>query len=216
VIYCRQVQNKLSKNVLEQIELGVQIIRKGGVIVFPTDTLYGLGAGAFCEAGIRRVFEIKQRPLTMALPLLLGDVSQIHEVAEHLPDYAWRLVDRFLPGGLTLVVRRSSIVKDIITAGGDTVAIRIPDHPVALALIRESGMPVVGTSANLSGHSNVLSVSDLRKQLEGKVDLIIDGGPAPGGKESTVVDVTNYIAEIIREGAISRAEVQQVVKLKGD
>ena len=208
------MQNKLSKNVLEQIETGVKIIRNGGVVVFPTDTLYGLGAGAYCEAGIKRVFEIKQRPLKMALPLLLGDAAQIHEIAERLPDYAWRLVDRFLPGGLTLVVRRSSIVKDIITAGGDTVAIRIPDHPVALVLIRESGMPVVGTSANLSGQSNVLNVADLRKQLEGKVDLIIEGGPSPGGKESTVVDVTNDIAEIIREGAISRAEIQQVVRLK--
>lgn len=208
------MRNQLSKEVLQQIDLGVEIIRKGGVVVFPTDTLYGLGAGAYFESAIRRVYEIKQRPLKMALPLLLGDIAQIHEVAEHLQDYAWRLVDRFLPGGLTLVVRRSSIVKDIITGGGDTVAVRIPDHPVPIALIQGSGMPLVGTSANLSGQPNLLTVPDLHRQLDGRVDLIIDGGPAPGGKESTVVDVTGYNPVIIREGAISRAEIEQVVKLK--
>jgi L-threonylcarbamoyladenylate synthase len=208
------VRSELSKKVLEQIDLGVEIIRKGGVVVFPTDTLYGLGAGAYCESGIRRVYEIKQRPLKMALPLLLGDIAQIHEVSEHLPDYAWRLVDRFLPGGLTLVVRRTSVVKDIITGGGDTVAIRIPDHPVPIALIQGSGMPLVGTSANLSGKPNLLTAADIERELNGKVDLIIDGGPAPGGKESTVVDVTGYNPVIIREGAISRAEIEQVVKLK--
>jgi L-threonylcarbamoyladenylate synthase len=182
-------------------------------VVFPTDTLYGLGAGAYCESGIRRVYEIKQRPLKMALPLLLGDVAQIHEVAAHLPDYAWRLVDRFLPGGLTLVVCRSSIVKDIITGGGETVAVRIPGHPVALTLIQKSGMPIVGTSANLSGQPNLLDVSEIRRQLAGKVDLIIDGGPVPGGKESTVVDVTGELPSIIREGAISREEIAAVVRL---
>jgi L-threonylcarbamoyladenylate synthase len=207
------VRNKLSKVVLRQIGLGVEIVRSGGVVVFPTDTLYGLGAGAYCESGIRRVYEIKQRPLKMALPLLLGDVAQIHEVAAHLPDYAWRLVDRFLPGGLTLVVCRSSIVKDIITGGGETVAVRIPGHPVALTLIQQSGMPIVGTSANLSGQPNLLDVSEIRRQLAGKVDLIIDGGPVPGGKESTVVDVTGELPSIIREGAISREEIAAVVRL---
>jgi L-threonylcarbamoyladenylate synthase len=204
------VKEDLPKQVWKQIEKGVEIIRKGGVVAFPTDTVYGLGAGAYIEPGIKKIFEIKQRPLEMSLPLLLSDVSQVHEVATYVPAYAWRLIDRFLPGGLTLVVYRTRIVKDIITSGGDTVAIRIPDHPVPLALIKECGMPIVGTSANLSGVPNALTIDEVRTQIGDKVDLIIDGGPTPGGKESTVVDVTGELPVILRVGAISRAEIEQV------
>jgi L-threonylcarbamoyladenylate synthase len=204
------VQEELPKKVWKQIEKGVVIIRKGGVVAFPTDTVYGVGAGAYIESGIRKIFEVKQRPPEMALPLLLADVAQVHEVANYLPAYAWKLIDRFLPGGLTLVVYRTRIVKDIITAGGDTVAIRIPDHPVILALIRESGMPIVGTSANVSGAPNAATINEVKKQIGDKVDLVIDGGPAPKGTESTVVDVTGELPTILRVGAISRAEIEQV------
>ncbi len=213
MIYWRQVSEKLPREVQKQVDKGVEIIRRGGVVAFPTDTLFGLGAGAYIEPAIRRIFTIKQRPLTMALPLLLADAAQIHEVALSIPDYAWSLINRFLPGALTLVVYRSKIIKDIITAGGDTVAIRIPDHPVALALIRGSGMPVVGTSANLSGQPNAASASDIKALLGDLVDLIIEGGPAPGGTESTVVDVTGKRPVILRHGQISRSEIEKVVKL---
>ena len=206
------MSDELPKDVLKQIEKGTGIIRKGGVVAFPTDTVYGLGAGAYVESGIRKIFEIKNRPPEMALPLLLADVSQVHEVAMYLPAFAWRLIDRFLPGGLTLVVFRTQIVKDIITAGGDTVAIRIPDHPVPVALIKGSGMPIVGTSANLSGSANAVTAEEVRSQLKHKVDLIIDGGPLPGGKESTVVDVTGELPVILRQGVIPREALEEVVK----
>ena len=197
----------------DQIEMGIRIIREGGVLAFPTDTVYGLGAGAFREEGIRRVYAIKKRPLTMALPLLLADASQVHEIAVGLPDYAWRLIDAFMPGGLTLVVRRSRIVKDIITAGGETVAIRIPDHPVPVALVRGSGMPLVGTSANLSGGGSLVSARDVKKEIGKQVDLIIEALPLPAGTESTVVDVTGAIARILRTGAVSREQIARVVEL---
>jgi L-threonylcarbamoyladenylate synthase len=197
----------------KQIIQGVEIIKQGGVIAFPTDTVYGLGAGAYLESAIERIFQVKQRPSEMALPLLLADVVQIHEVAQNVPAYAWRLIERFLPGGLTLVVYRTQRVKDIITAGGDTVAIRIPDHPVALALIKGSGMPLIGTSANLSGQPTPLTYQEVCQQVGDKVDLVIDGGPAPHGKESTVVDVTGPIAVLLRLGAISRAELETLVEI---
>jgi L-threonylcarbamoyladenylate synthase len=197
----------------KQIEKGIEIIRRGGVVAFPTDTVYGVGAGAYIESAVQRVYEVKKRPREMALPLLLADAAQIHEVAAHLPDYAWRLIEHFFPGGLTLVVYRTPIVKDIITAGGKTVAIRIPDHPVPVALIRGSGMPVVGTSANLSGMPNADTVNELKNQIGDMVDLVIEGGPVPGGKESTVVDVTGELPVILRVGAISLAELQKVVKM---
>jgi L-threonylcarbamoyladenylate synthase len=207
------MRNELPKKLRDQIEKGVEILRKGGVIAFPTDTVYGLGAGAYMESGIKRVFEIKNRPAEMALPLLLADVSQIHEVAKEVPAYAWRLIKTFSPGGLTLVVYRTGIVKDLITNGGDTVAIRIPDHPVPRALIKGSGMPLIGTSANVSGQPAVITAEDVRRQLGNSVDLIIEGIPAPKGTESTVVDVTGDVPVILREGAISRKELEQVAEL---
>jgi L-threonylcarbamoyladenylate synthase len=207
------LQKEFPRALQKQIEKGIKVIRQGGVVAFPTDTVYGLGAGAYIESAIQRVFEVKKRPFEMALPLLLADVAQIHEVATFVPAYAWRLIDRFLPGGLTLVVYRTQIVKDIITAGGDTVAIRIPDHPVPIALIRGCGMPIVGTSANLSGMPNALTVKDVQSQIGQEVDLVIDGGPAPNGQASTMVDVTGKLPVILRVGAISRAELEKVVEI---
>jgi L-threonylcarbamoyladenylate synthase len=203
----------LSETIEKQIEKGAEIIRKGGVIAFPTDTVYGVGAGIYIEGAIQRLFEIKKRPLEMALPILLADAAQIHEVARELPAFAWRLIKQFLPGGLTLVVYRSKVVKDIITGGGDTVAIRIPNHPVPVTLIRESGMPIIGTSANISGQPAVKTAEDIRRQMGDSIDLIIEGMPAPQGIESTVIDVTGEMPVVLREGAIKRAEIEKVVEL---
>jgi L-threonylcarbamoyladenylate synthase len=200
-----------SEKIQKQIDKGIEIIRKGGVVVFPTDTVFGLGAGAYIESAIERIFRIKQRPPEMALPLLISSIAQVSEVARDVPEYGWRLIDVFFPGKLTLVVFRASVVKDIITGGGDTVAIRMPDHPIPQALIRGSGMPIVGTSANLSGQLNPLTIEGVQEQIGDKVDLIIEGGPAPMGKESTVVDVTGEFPVAIRVGAISKAELESVV-----
>lgn len=200
-----------SEKIQKQIDKGIHIIREGGVVAFPTDTVFGLGAGAYIESAVERIFRIKQRPPEMALPLLISSVAQVHEVAYDVSAYGWRLIDAFFPGKLTLVVFRTRVVKDIITGGGDTVAIRMPDHPVPLALIKGSGMPIVGTSANLSGQLNPLTVEGVQEQIGDKVDLIIEGGPAPLGTESTVVDVTGELPVVIRVGAISKAELESVV-----
>jgi L-threonylcarbamoyladenylate synthase len=203
----------LSKDVCGQVEKGIAVIRKGGLVAFPTDTLYGLGAGGYIESAVERVFEVKQRPRNMALPLLVADTDQIPEIAKDIPEYAWRLIERFLPGGLTLVAHRTERVKDIITAGGDTVAFRIPDHPVARALIKGSSMPLTGTSANVSGQPNPCTSEEVFRQIGDKVDLVIVGGPDPGGKESTVVDITGKLPVILRLGAISRAQIEKVTKI---
>jgi L-threonylcarbamoyladenylate synthase len=206
------MSGEFSEKVQKQIDKGIEIIRNGGVVAFPTDTVYGLGAGAYKEAAIERIFQVKKRPLEMALPILIGSVAQVHEVALDVSAYGWRLIKEFFPGGLTLVVFRGRNVKDIITAGGDTVAIRMPDHPVPQALIRGSGMPIVGTSANISGQLNPLNMDEVRAQIGGSVDLVIDADPAPRGIESTVVDVTGEFPVILRQGAISKADMESVVK----
>jgi L-threonylcarbamoyladenylate synthase len=202
--------SRLSLNIQEQIKRGVSILRAGGIAAYPTDTVYGLGASANLPWAIETIYEVKERPLNMPLPLLLSDVSQIGGVAESVPEIAWSLIHAFLPGALTLVLQKSSSVSDIISGGGTTVAVRIPAHPVPEALVEGLGAPVVGTSANLSGRPSPLTAGEVHSQLGSKVDFIIDGGRCPGGKESTVVDVTGETPVVLREGAISREELRRV------
>jgi len=202
--------DKLPSDVQQQVKQGISVLEQGGVVAFPTDTVYGLGACASNEQAIERVYELKGRPRDMALPLLLAGTSQIGEVTENISQVAWLLIHRFLPGALTLVLPKSDALPDIITAGGETVAVRIPAHPVPLALAEGIGTPIVGTSANLSGKPSTLTADDVLSQFGDKIDLVIDGGRCPGGRESTIVDVTGETPVILREGAITRGELEQV------
>ncbi len=195
----------------QQVERGVTILRQGGIVAFPTDTVYGLGVSAKIPRAVERIYEVKKRLRNMALPLLLANTSQISEVAESVSPLAWLLIRNFMPGGLTVVLPKAPSVPDIITAGGSTVAVRIPAHPIAIALIEGVGAPIVGTSANLSGKPAALTAAEVCAQFGDEIDLVIDGGKCPGGKESTIVDVTGGTPVILREGAISKQELERVV-----
>lgn len=197
-------------DIRSQVERGISILGEGGVVAFPTDTVYGLGASIGIQGAVERVYEVKERPLSMALPLLLADTSQIAGVAERVSPLAWLLIDNLLPGALTLVLPKSGSVPDIVTAGGKTVAVRIPAHPVPVALILGVGTPIVGTSANVSGGPSPLTADEVRSQFGDKVDFIIDGGSCYGGRESTIVDVTGETPVVLREGAISVEELRRV------
>ncbi|MFC2056858.1 L-threonylcarbamoyladenylate synthase [Chloroflexota bacterium] len=197
-------------NIQEQIERGISILRQGGIVAYPTDTVYGLGACASLPEAIEQVYKVKERPRNMPFPLLLADVSQITEIVESVPPIAWSLIYSFLPGALTLVLNKSSSVPDIITAGGTTVAVRIPAHSIPIALVKGLRTPIVGTSANFSGMPSPVTADEVYSQLGDKVDLVIDGGRCPGGKESTIVDITGEKPVILRVGAISREEIEQV------
>ena len=204
---------KSSSDIQHQVELGISILKRGGLVAFPTDTVYGLGASANILQAVEQVYRVKQRPPNMALPLLLANMSQISEVAEPVPPIVWLLADRFLPGALTIVLYKSSSVSDIITAGGRTVAVRIPAHSVPVTLARGLGVPIVGTSANLSGKPSALTADEVRTQFGDKVDLVINGGKCPGGRESTIIDVTGETPILLREGAVSRDELERVCKI---
>ncbi len=197
----------------KQIKCGIAILKDGGLVAFPTDTVYGLGACFDNLDAVKRIYEVKKRPYDMGLPLLVAGESQISEVVEYIPDVARLLIKRFLPGGLTLVLPRAQSVPDIVTGGGETVAVRIPAHPLTIALIRGVGKPVIGTSANVSGKPSAITAEEIRLQLGDEIDLIIDGGRCDGGRESTIVDVTEDIPRLLREGAISRAELEQVCRI---
>ena len=194
----------------QQVEEGIRVLKRGGIVAYPTDTIYGLGASMSIRPAVERVYQLKERPQDMALPLLLADASQVTEVAEPVPPIAWDLIHTFLPGALTIVLHKAKSVPDIITAGGETIAIRIPNHPTPIALIRGVGSPITGTSANLSGRPSPLTAPEVHSQFGDKIDLVIDGGRCPAGRESTVVDVTGEIPVVLREGAISGEELRQV------
>jgi len=200
----------LPPDIQRQVDRGISILKRGGIVAFPTDTVYGLGAGANLHQAVERVYQVKERPRNMALPLLLARTLQISEVAEPVPPIAWRLAHNFLPGALTIVLHKSSSVPDIITGGGITVAVRIPAHPIPVALADGLGMPIVGTSANLSGKPSALTADEVYSQFGDKIDLVIDGGRCPGGRESTIVDVTGEMPVVLREGAISGEELKRV------
>lgn len=194
----------------QQVEEGISILRQGGLVAFPTDTVYGLGAGANLPQAVKKVYQVKERPCSRALPLLLADISQISEVAYPVSQVAWLLARNFLPGALTIVLFKSKSVPDIVSGGGKTVAVRVPAHPIPVALVRGLGVPIVGTSANLSGKPSSLTADEVRYQFGDRIELVVDGGRSSGGKESTVVDVTGEVPVVLREGAISREELRRI------
>jgi L-threonylcarbamoyladenylate synthase len=207
--WCRMVSAELPPALRQQINKGVSILKSGGIVAFPTDTVYGLGASADIPGAVARVYMVKGRPRNMPMPLLLARVSQIEDVAESVPPLAWLLAKKFLPGALTLVLTKSRAVSDIVTGGSETVAVRIPAHPVPVALASGLGVPLLGTSANLSGRKSALTAGEVSAQFGEQVDLVVDGGPSPGGRESTIVDVTGEVPVVLREGAVSLSELEQ-------
>ena len=186
------------------VDRAVELLANGELVAFPTDTVYGVGADAFQPKAVSKLFEAKIRPADKPVALLVAPEYDLGIIARELPPEAEVLARRFWPGGLTLVLWRSRAVPDAVTAGGPTVGIRVPDHPVALALIRGLGAPLAATSANLSGRPSPLTAEDVVGQLGDRISLVLDGGRCPGGVESTVLDLTTPTPVVRRSGAISR------------
>jgi len=201
----------LTSELRAQVRRAADILKNGGVVAYPTDTVYGLGAAMNHPAAVKRIFAIKERPEGMALPLLLSDVSQIELITKNIPPAARRLAEAFFPGALTIILPKSAAVPDAVSAGAATVAFRVPDHPVARALIAAVGVPVVGTSANRSGQPSALTAAAVNVQIGGKIDMIIDGGQCLGGIESTIIDLSGDMPAIRRRGAIPLEKIRQIL-----
>lgn len=193
------------------LEEAARRLQGGGLVAFPTDTLYGLAAAASQEGAVERLFEAKARPNDRPLPILIASAADVDGVATNVSPAAHRLMEAFWPGGLTLVLQRHPRFRSTALAGGDTVAVRVPAHPVALELVRRVGEPLTGTSANVSGRPGPRTAEEVRRQLGDRVDLIVEGGPCPGGVESTVVDCTVVPPQVLREGAVPIERVTAVL-----
>ena len=190
-----------------EIAEAVDRLANGGVVVLPTDTLYGLGADVFDQRALGRVYGIKGRQPNLALPVLIAGWDQLNMVAKDMPQLAGVLAQRFWPGPLTLVLPKTSQVSSLVTGGRETVAVRMPDHPVPLVVTGRLGRPITGTSANRSGQPDPVSAEGVEEQLGDQVDQIIRCGPTPKGMHSTVVDVTSGAPVLLRGGAIPFEEI---------
>ncbi len=194
-----------------QIEHAAELIRAGKLVAFPTETVYGLGANAFDAAAVARIFEVKERPSTSPLIVHVASLEAARELAAEWPEQAEALGRRYWPGPLTLVVPKQPRIPGIVTAGLDTVGLRVPSHPVALALLRAAGVPIAAPSANRFTTLSPTAAAHVREGLGAAVDLILDGGRPEVGIESTVLSLADVSPVLLRPGMISRAELEAVV-----
>jgi L-threonylcarbamoyladenylate synthase len=192
------------------IARAAQIIRRGGLVVFPTLGLYGLGADPFSAAAVERIFAVKGRQTRKALLVLIADRSDIERVAIPPDRMARELMHRFWPGRVTFVLHARKGLPAALTASGDKIGVRLVAHPVAAALVRAVGAPVTGTSANISGSGGCASIEAMESGLLNGVDLVLNAGPLAGGPGSTIVDVTGPAPLILREGAVPAEEIRKV------
>lgn len=195
----------------DAIALAAGLLRAGEVVAFPTETVYGLGADATNAAAVARIFAAKERPLSDPLIVHLADAAQLAEVARDIPPEAERLAERFWPGPLTLVLPRQERIPAIVAAGGATIGVRVPAHPVALALLRAANLPVAAPSANRFMHTSPTTAAHVLADLDGRIACVLDGGPTPVGVESTVVDLTTSPPRLLRPGGITLEELQTIL-----
>ena len=196
---------------LDKIRVAAEVLKKGGLVAFPTETVYGLGANALDGKAVLRIFDAKNRPADNPIIVHVANRDDIYVLAEHVPQIAEKLIDEFWPGPLTLLFVKSDAVPNAVTAGLATVAVRMPSHAVAHALISEAGVPVAAPSANLAGRPSPTSAKHVLDDLSGRIEVLIDGGEIGYGVESTVLDLTTDPPTVLRPGPVTVEELRKVV-----
>lgn len=193
------------------VETAANIIRAGGLVGIPTETVYGLGANGLDSEAVRHIFEAKGRPQDNPLILHVPDASWLERYCHDIPATAYALAERFWPGPLTMILPRQSVVPDVTTGGLDTVGVRCPNHPVTLAIIRAADVPIAAPSGNTSGRPSPTCAAHMVEDMNGKIDAIIDGGPCGVGVESTIIDLTVQPPRLLRPGGLPLESLQEVL-----
>lgn len=196
------------------VDHAAQVLGEGKLVVVPTDTVYGLAASLDRPEAVEEIYRVKRRPAERPIALLVDQLDEVAQVTAAVPPEAQRLMERFWPGGLTIVLPRRPGIPDVVTAGGPTVAVRMPDHPTPRAIVRRLGRPLPTTSANRHGQPSPKSAGEARDALGVDVALILDAGPAPGGIDSTVVDLSVHPPLVLRRGAIPTDALEQALGMK--
>ena len=192
----------------EEIKEIANDIKEGKIVVFPTETVYGIGTNGLNEEAIGKLFKLKKRPKEKPISLLVYDIDMINKVAKDISETEYNIIKRFMPGPLTIILRKKENVPDILTAGSEFVGIRIPDNEIAKKLIEYSGIPIATTSANISGKESNTNIKDIMLEFKEKVDYYIDGGRSKLGKASTVIKVEDNKIKILREGSITKEQLE--------
>lgn len=195
----------------QSVNQATSILHAGGLVAFPTETVYGLGADAQNPEAVKRIFTTKGRPADHPLIVHISDARQMSDWAKNIPDSAWKLAEAFWPGPLTMILSRLSNAPDAVTGGLDTVALRVPDHPMALTLLSAFRGGIAAPSANCYGRVSPTSAQDVREELKDGVDLVLDGGRCSIGIESTIIDLSTKTPRVLRPGKITREEISSVL-----
>ena len=195
----------------QTIYRAAEIIKKGGIVAFPTETVYGLGADAFNPLAVARIFEVKRRPHFDPLIVHVANPSDVKKLVKETPSRAKKLIEKFWPGPLTIVFLKEEDIPDIVTAGLPSVGIRMPNHPTALSLIKESKCPIAAPSANPFGYLSPTTAKHVREQLGDEVDIILDGGPCTVGVESTIISFSEERTKLLRPGGVSLEEIESII-----
>lgn len=189
-----------------------KIIKNGGIVVFPTETVYGIGVNGLNEKALKKLYEVKQRPLNKPISLLVNSIEMINQLTKNITKLEYALMKEFFPGPLTIILQKKDIVPNILTANSDTVGIRMPSNKIALKLIEYAGVPIATPSANLSGKPTGTNFKDIIKDFDGKADYFIDGKISKTGFASTIIKVTDGIPNILRQGPITEEQIKKMKK----
>lgn len=193
-----------------KLEKAANIIKKGGLVIFPTETVYAIGANALDENAVEKIYIAKGRAKKNPINLLVSNIKMIENITEDITVLEYKIIEEFFPGPITIILKKKDCIPSVVTAGGDTVGIRMPANKIAIDLIEKAGVPVAAPSANISGKLSATDVDGIKKDFEGKVDLIIDGGQSKIGIESTIVKVINDTIHILRPGVITEKDLKRI------
>ena len=193
------------------LEKAAELIKQGKIVVFPTETVYGIGTNGLNEDAVKRLYEVKERPFNKPITLLVSDMKMINQIAKDITEIEYKIMEKFFPGPLTVILKKKDNVPNIVTAGKDTVGVRMPRGEIARKIAEEAEVPIAAPSANITGEPSGTNLQEIRKKFEGKVDLFIDGGISELGLASTIVQVIDGKPQILRQGSISLEEINKIL-----
>jgi len=196
----------------ERLKEPAKIIRDGGIVIFPTETVYGIGTNGLDEKAIKKIYEVKQRSFNKPISLLVNNIEMVNKIAKNISKLEYKIMESFFPGPLTIILEKRDIIPNILTANTNTVGIRMPSGKIAKKLIEYAGVPIATPSANISGRPSGTNIKDIQKDFEGKVDYFIDNGESKLGVPSTIVKVINDEVHILREGSISKKQINRIIQ----
>ena len=194
-----------------KLEEPAQIIKNGGIVVFPTETVYGIGANALNAEAVKKIYEIKKRPLSKPITLLVNSIDMIKRVAKDITPFEYAIIKKFFPGPLTIILQKKDVIPDIVTSGGSTVGIRMPANEIALELINRAGVPLATPSAKISDKPSKTNIKDVMSDFPEGVDCFIDGGKSKIGVASTIVQVIDGVPHILRQGTITEEQINKLI-----